>query len=139
MIVLDTNVISELMNARPDKNVMGWLRENPDSSLFTTALTQAELLYGIAILPLGRRRNGFEMAAHAIFKEDFSGRILAFDSDAATEYASIISTRRKAGRPISQFDCQIAAITRLHRATLATRNTADFEGCGLKLKNPWKD
>ncbi|WP_342629202.1 type II toxin-antitoxin system VapC family toxin [Nguyenibacter vanlangensis] len=139
MIVLDTNVISELMKPEPDKRVLGWVSSLPMSGLFITTVTQAEILYGLALLPHGRRRDGLIGAARAMFDEDFSGRILPFDGDAAHAYADIASERRRAGEPISQFDAQIAAVTRSRGAALATRNIRDFIECGITLVNPWNE
>jgi len=90
-------------------------------------------------LPSGQRRRGFEAAAEAMFKEDFLGRILAFGSDAAHVYARIAAQRHRAGRPISLFDAQIAATTYAAGASIATRNVADFEGCGIDVIDPWRD
>jgi predicted nucleic acid-binding protein len=137
MIVLDTNVVSELMKPRPAESVVQWLATLPTTSVYTTSITQAEILHGLLLLPLGRRRDGLEQAATAMFREDFAGRILGFSSDAALPYALIASERRRAGRPISHFDAQIAAIARTTGAALATRNVPDFDGCGLKLIDPW--
>ena len=139
MIVLDTNVLSELMRSAPAESVMRWMAAQPAASLYTTSVTQAEILHGIMLLPSGRRRSGFEAAAEAMFKEDFAGRILAFGSDAARLYASIAAERRRAGRPISHFDAQIAATARSAGATIATRNVPDYDGCGVKVIDPWKD
>jgi plasmid stability protein/predicted nucleic acid-binding protein len=113
-------------------------RGQPATSLYTTNLTQAELLHGIALLPPGRRRDTLEAAAGALFSEDFGGRILPYGSDAARPYAHIAVARRRAGRPISQLDAQIAAIARSMGATLATRDTAGYKGCGVKVVNPWE-
>ena len=138
MIVLDTSVLSELMKAEPAENVVAWVGAQPTSSLFVTAINQAEILYGIALLPDGRRQSAFAAAAEAVFEEDFGARILAFGSDAAEAYADIAAARRRQGRPISQSDAQIAAIARSTGATLATRNVADFEGCDVTLVDPWR-
>jgi predicted nucleic acid-binding protein len=105
--------------------------------MFTSAVTQGEILYGIRLLPDGQRRKKLWDAAVAIFTEDFSGRVLSFDEDAAINYAEIAASRRAAGHRISQFDGVIAAITRSRGATLATRNEKDFEGCGIEVVNPW--
>jgi toxin FitB len=137
MIVLDTNVVSEVLRPAPEPRVLAWLEEQPASSVFTTAITQGEILYGIRLLPEGQRRRKLWDAAVAIFGDDFAGRVLSFDSEAAEAYAEIGASRRAAGRPISQFDATIAAITRSHGATLATRNAKDFEGCGIDVVNPW--
>lgn len=137
MIILDTNVVSELMKAEPSKPVTSWVALQPATSLYTTAITEAEILHGILLLPAGSRRNRLQAAAEAMFNEDFGGRVLSFGSHAASAYAAIAALRRQAGRPISHFDAQIAAIGRSTRAVIATRNTADFEECGVRLINPW--
>jgi predicted nucleic acid-binding protein len=137
MIVLDTNVVSELMKSSPSAAVVEWTSAQAATACYTTSITQAEILHGIWLLPKGKRRAELERVAVAMFAEDFSGRVLAFGSEATTSYAQIASARSRAGRPISQFDAQIAAIALLHRAELATRNIADFSGCGLRLINPW--
>lgn len=137
MIILDTNVLSETMRPDPAASVMGWFARNAPSSLFTTSLSQAEILYGLAILPDGRRRTALLAAARAVFDEDLAGRVLPFDSAAAAAFAEIAASRRQAGRPISQIDAQIAAITRARGASLATRNVSDFAECGIALIDPW--
>ena len=137
MIVLDTNVVSELMKAAPDPGVARWTAQQPAASLYVTSVTQAEILYGVSRLGAGRRRSALEAASTGVFNEDFGGRILAFGSEAAQAYARIAAQRERAGHPISQFDAQIAAIVFMARATLATRNVRDYEGCGIKLVNPW--
>jgi predicted nucleic acid-binding protein len=139
MIVLDTNVLSELLRPAPEARVLAWLEDQPPASLFTSAVTQGEILYGIRLLPDGQRRRKLWDAAVAIFNEDFAGRVLSFDGDAAGAYAEIGASRRAAGRPISQFDATIAAITRSRGASLATRNAKDFEGCGIDVVNPWAE
>ncbi len=137
MIILDTNVVSELMKPAPSASVVGWIALQPALSLYTTSITEAEVLHGVMLLPAGKRRHGLQAAAEAMFGEDFARRVLPFGSDAARAYATIAAGRRRAGRPISHFDAQIAAIARSTRAALATRNTADFEACGITLFNPW--
>jgi len=137
MIVLDTNVLSELMRPSPSERVVQWIEQHAAGDLATTAITEAEILYGIALLPPGRRRNDLAQAACAMFAEDFEGRVFSFDSEAAAAYAVLCADRRAAGRPISAFDAQIAAICVARGMTLATRNLPDFEGCGLDLINPW--
>lgn len=139
MIILDTNVVSELMKAEPDELVARWIAGQPATSLYTTSITQAEILYGIQRLRAGKRRSGLEAAADAMFDDDLSGRVLAFGSEAARAYASIVARRMRAGWPISQFDAQIAAIALVARASLATRNVDDYEGCDIKLIDPWND
>ena len=138
MIVLDTNIISELLRPAPNKQVEAWLSAQDGENVYFTTVGEAELRYGLALLPAGKRRNALSKAVEEILDEDFQDRILAFDRAAARAYAVIAAARRAAGRPISQFDCQIAAITRANEAVLATRNTADFEGCGIRLIDPWK-
>lgn len=137
MIILDTNVVSELMKAAPAERVLGWIAAQPASALYTTSITQAEILHGLALLPTGKRRNALESAAEAMLREDFAGRILPFGSDAALAYARIAADRRRAGRPISHFDAQIAAIARSAGAAIATRNVTDYDRCGVKIFNPW--
>ena len=137
MIVLDTNVVSEIMKTAPEESVTGWIVEQAEASLYITSITQAEILHGIQRLGAGKRRSALEAAAEAMFSEDFAGRILSFGTDAARAYARIAFQRQRAGKPISQFDAQIAAITFVARATLATRDLPGYEGCGVKLINPW--
>ncbi|MGT2453625.1 PIN domain-containing protein [Cupriavidus basilensis] len=139
MIVLDTNVLSELMRAQAEPAVVDWLDRQEQESLAVTAVTVAELLYGIARLPDGRRKTGLQEAALQMLDEEFAGRVLPFDEDAAVHYAALVSLREHAGRPISMADAQIAAICRHHAAALATRNGKDFEGVGIVLANPWVD
>ena len=139
MIVLDTNVLSELMRPAPSEAVERWVAAHPASSLFTTTITQSEILYGVALLPRGRKRSAIEEAVEATFEEDFAGRILPFDTAAARAFAAVAVERRKAGRPIGQLDAQIAAIAQSRSAAVATRNVSDFEGCGLIVHNPWQD
>jgi predicted nucleic acid-binding protein len=137
VIVLDTSVISEMMKPEPAQRVVRWMATQPATSLYTTAITQAEILDGIMLMPAGRRRRDVEAAAETMFREDFSGRILSFGSDAAGAYARIASGRSRAGRPISHFDAQIAAIARSTGAAVATRNLSDFDGSGVELIDPW--
>ena len=137
MFVLDTNVISELMRAAPDRRVARWIGTRPSSSLFTTSISVAEVLYGVAILPAGKRQKAIAAAAEQMFAEDFEARVLPFDSNAAATFARIAAERRRKGRPIAQADAQIAAIVASRGATLATRNVADFDDTGLAIVDPW--
>ena len=137
MILLDTNVISELMRPQPDERVARWMATHAATNLYTTSVTQAEILHGILLLPAGRRRQALEAAAGTMFDRDFHGRILGFNSEAAGPYARIAADRRRMGRPISHFDAQIAAIARVSNADVATRNVADYDGCGVRVVNPW--
>ncbi len=139
MTVLDTNVLSELMSSTPEPAVRQWLDRQPSHQLFTTSISMAEILQGIELLPAGKRRAGLLAAAQTLFTGLFSGRVLPFHEDAARAFAPIAVNRRTRGRPISLFDAQIAAIARASGATLATRDTADFEECGVALVNPWHD
>lgn len=135
--LLDTNVVSELLRATPEPAVLAWFARQPPETLFVSAVTQAEMMLGARLLPAGKQRTALEAALRATFDQDFDGRILPFDSAAVAAYVDIVSTRRAAGRPISQFDAQIAAVARQHGARLATRNVDDFRGCGLSVVDPW--
>jgi predicted nucleic acid-binding protein len=139
LIVLDTNVVSEVLRPAPEGRVLEWFARQPRASLFVTTVTRGEILYGIRLLQDGQRKRRLWEAAQAIFNEDFAGQVLSFDSEAADDFADIAARRREAGRPISQFDAMIAAMTRSRGATLATRNSKDFEGCGIEVINPWTD
>lgn len=138
MIVLDTNVLSELIHPRGDVGVAAWLDERPADEFYLTAVTTAELRYGIARLPEERRRSELADRAEQVIGDDFAGRILPFDDGAAAAYAAVVVAREARGRPISMADAQIAAICRHFGASLATRNTRDFEHTGLNLINPWE-
>jgi predicted nucleic acid-binding protein len=139
MIVLDTNVLSELMKPQGSILVRNWAGQQPVESLFTTTITQAEILYGITILPEGKRKYELYQAATLMFTEDFLGRILPFDESAAIAFANISAQRRLSGTPISQADAQIAAICYSHNAAIATRNVSDFIGCEIFIINPWEN
>ena len=136
--LLDTNVLSELLRAQPEPAVLAWFATQAPESLFVSTVTQAEMLLGARLLPAGRRRLQLQRALDTMFRSDFSNRLLPFDAAAAGAYAEVVALRRSAGRPISQFDAQIAAVAISCDCGLATRNTADFEGCGLALLNPWQ-
>jgi predicted nucleic acid-binding protein len=136
VIVLDTNVISELMRAKPDPAVLAWVAAQPRATLYTTSINQTEILYGIAMLPAERRRTALA-AAEAMFAEDLAGRILSYDAAAAARYAEIVVARRRIGNPIEAFDALIAATALTAGASIATRDTGGFDGCGLTLIDPW--
>jgi predicted nucleic acid-binding protein len=126
------------MRSHPAAPVFAWAAAQPRTALYTTSINKAEILYGIAVLPEGRRRTALAVAAEAMFIDDFAGRVLPFDEEAAVRYAEIITARRREGRPIEAFDAQIAATARVAGAELATRDVGDFAGCGLALVNPWE-
>lgn len=138
MYVLDTNVLSAMMRPRPVPEVAAWIDSQDEDLLFTTAISQAEILSGIAIMADGRRRLDLATAAQAIFAEDFTGRVLPFDGEAALAYAELFAVRRRSGRPAATLDLMIAAVARSHGAGVVTRDASGFEGCGLTLINPWK-
>jgi len=138
VIILDTNVISELSRHVPDPGVLAWLDSLEISEVATTAITAAELRYGVARLPEGHRKRELTVMIRGILSEDFYGRILPFDERASARYADIVTGREKIGRPVGVADAQIAAICRDLGATLATRNTSDFEETGIELIDPWK-
>ena len=138
MIVLDTNVISELTRQAPAPGVISWLDSLAAAEVSTTAITAAELLYGVAKMSAGHRKAELAAAVHGLLSDDFHGRVLSFDEHAAGRYADIVTDRERLGRPIGVADAQIAAICRTVDATLATRNTNDFEETGIELINPWK-
>lgn len=137
MIVLDTNVISEVFKPKPDSGVLSWLQQQDDDVVFTTAVTRGELMYGLNIMANGKRRETLESGLQRIFAMRFAGRVLPYDESAADAYAMILALRRGIGRPIGAADAMIAGITRSRGARLATRNVRDFGGCGIVLVDPW--
>jgi predicted nucleic acid-binding protein len=138
MIVLDTNVISEVMRERPDPEVRAWLRGQTRNQVWTASIVIAELVAGIDLMSPGRKQDFLRNALEDMIAEDFRGQILKVDIDIARLYGRIFSHRRMIGRPIKEMDCLIAATARANHATLATRNIADFEHCGIQLVNPWE-
>jgi predicted nucleic acid-binding protein len=138
MIVLDTNVLSETLRPRPADSVQRWMATQPAAILYTTAINQAEILYGVALLPAGRRKLALHEMVEAIFGQAFSGRVLPFDSAAAKSFAEIAAMRRRAGRPISDSDAQIAAVAHSRGAAVATRNVDDFANCDITVISPWE-
>jgi predicted nucleic acid-binding protein len=138
MFILDTNVLSNAMAAQPAPAVAAWIAGQPPELLFTASICQAEILSGIAILPESRRRASLQAAADAMFRDDFAGRVLPFDGEAAIAYAEVFSARRRAGRPAATADLMIAAIARTKGASVVTRDLGDFEACGLTLIDPWR-
>ena len=136
-VLLDTNVVSELLRLSPNAAVESWVAGHHAADLYFSAVGEAELRYGVAVLPAGRRRDALALAIEAILREDFEGRILPFDSGAAREYADIAAARRAGGRPVAPADCQIAAIARSRGLTVATRNIRDFAEMEIELVDPW--
>lgn len=136
MIILDTNVVSELMRPEPAARVASWVRDRDRRELRTTAITLAEIRYGIARLPDGRRKQVLLAAADETFTA-FAEQVVPVDTAAAEHYAIIASTRDRAGKPIAGFDALIAAICRSRGAALATRNVSDFDGTGIEVIDPW--
>lgn len=138
MIVLDTNVVSELTRQTPNQDVFDWVAAQVKANLFLTAVTEAELRYGIARMNVGRRRDELLRETESMLAFDFAGRILPFDSAAAREYADLRVSLESIGHPVGDMDLMIAAIARQRGAAVATRNTRDFADCGVPLINPWE-
>ena len=137
MIILDTNIISEFARRDPDPNVETWLDSQPAGEVATSAVTAAELMYGVDRLPAGRRRDVLGQKIEKLINDLLGNRIESFDVFAAVQYPAVVCGRQKIGRPIDRADAQIAAICRARGATLATRNTADFTDTGIEFVNPW--
>ena len=138
-ILLDTNVVSELMRPLPNAAVEVWVSRYEKSDLYLSSVSEAELRYGIALLPSGRRKERLKTSMEAMLQRAFQNRILSFDRKSAHTYAEIAASRKLAGRPPSRFDCQIASIASSNDCVLATRNIRDFVGMGVDLLNPWSD
>lgn len=139
MILLDTNVLSELMKGSPNRRVLDWIDRNPPTDLWVSAVSEAEIALGIALLPSGKRQDSLALAAVAMFAEDFAERCLPFDHTATGHYAQLVEHRTRLGLPISTEDAQIATIALSHGLQLATRNVKDFrEIPGLSVLNPWE-
>ncbi len=139
MIILDTNVLSEMIRPRPAPEVTTWLDRQDPAELWITTITVAELLSGVARKPAGRRRESLRSVMSRLVDDVFGEKILGFDRAAAVEYAFVVSTRFATGRPVGTADAQIAAVCRVHAATLATRNLPDFVSTGIELIDPWSD
>ena len=137
MIILDTNVVSELMRPSPSARVIEWVSQQAAPAMYFTTISEAELRYGVAVLPAGSRRDGLLSGIEGMLREDFAGRIIPFDRAAALAYAGIAAGRRASGHPISHADCQIAAIARSIGAAVATRDEQGFKRCGIDVINPW--
>jgi hypothetical protein len=139
VIVLDTNVLSELIRPAPATQVLRWVDDQDSTEHFITSITSAELRTGVAVLPRGRRKETIARRVERLINDVFGGYVLPFDSGSSSHYADIVAAGRRRGRPMSALDVQIAAICRQHDATLATRNTTDFEAIKLPVVNPWSD
>jgi predicted nucleic acid-binding protein len=137
MLILDTNILSELMRSAPDQSVVAWIDNLPTGEVFITAITVAECLYGVERLPPGKRKALLAQALSNMLLEDFDGRVLAFDGAAAERYAALVVAGERSGHPVSMADGQIAAICQVHSAVLATRNVKDFGRLGISLHNPF--
>ena len=139
MVVVDTNVLSELMRPASDTVIASWVAERATSSLYLTAVNEAELRFGLAIMPQGRRRDGLAEGLERMLRNGFANRVLPFDSAAASAYAEIADARRAMGRPMPEADCQIAAIARSRGMAVVTRNVRDFADTGIDVIDPWTD
>ena len=138
MFILDTNVLSAMMHPGRVPELAAWIERQEEGRLFTTAMSHAEIFSGLTIMADGRRRRDLERMAREMF-EEFEGRILSFDTNAANAYAELFALGRRGGRPVATIDLMIASIAQAQGACMVTRNAGDFEGCGLTLINPWKD
>ncbi len=139
MVIIDADVVSEMMRTEPNPQVVAWLSRQPVTKVHLTALSVAEILYGLKRMPEGKRRQDLEGRFQHVLETGFRGRVLAFDENAAVAYGAIMADRQAEGRPMSVVDGQIAAIAMTKGASLTTRTVKDFAGCGLELQNPFDD
>lgn len=137
MIILDTNVVSEPMKPYGQLNVQNWLDQQAAETLYLTTTNLSELLVGIEILPEGKRKAGLDLALSQLLTRLFGSRILSFDQSAALAYASLVSLAKSKGQLLSVADAQIAAIAKVHKFTVATRDTIPFIAAGIPVINPW--
>ncbi|MDP2272442.1 MAG: type II toxin-antitoxin system VapC family toxin [Archangium sp.] len=137
MIILDTNVLSALMRSSPDREVIDWLDLQPSEAIWITSIAEFETRLGLALLPAGKRRQALQSSFERLLEEDLDQRVLAFDSDAAAQAATLAARRQRAGRPVDMRDTQIAGIALSRRAALATRNVRHFDDLALRVINPW--
>lgn len=137
VVVLDTNVLSEVFKPDPNPTVVDWLAAQLNREVYITAITASEMLYGLHRMPAGKRRAALLNALGLILEQDFRGRVLPFDEAAARRYGALMAERDLAGRTIDGFDAQIASIAHVRGMAVATRNTSHFEGCGIPVVNPW--
>lgn len=138
LILLDTNVLSALMQREPDQTVVAWLDEQPSESVWTTAITVFEVRMGLELLAKGRRRSQLEQQFDRLLAEDLDGRVQLFDRAAADAAGTIAASQQRAGRSVEIRDVQIAGVASSRKATLATRTVRHFDGLGIRLVNPWK-
>jgi len=138
MILLDTNVVSEVMKTQPAEAVVAWLNGQDSERLFVSAVTIGEITYGLRILPDGKRRSGLRERFERFVVLAFDQRVLAYDESAARVYGELMGDRKELGLPMSVPDGQVAAIARLNHLAVATRNVLDFENCGIDVLNPFE-
>ncbi|MDR3136353.1 MAG: type II toxin-antitoxin system VapC family toxin [Coriobacteriales bacterium] len=139
MIILDTNIVSEMMQKSPDQMVVDWFKHQDNEQIRITALTVAEIKYGISLLPDGRRKKALDAGASRLFGDIFKDKIVPFDSDAAHHYPAVHQSRRALGKSVTVMDAELAAICISNNAILATRNTKDFTGVHVRIVNPFSD
>lgn len=137
MVILDTNVVAEMMKSSPSPMVVAWLNSQESSALFLTTISIGEIVYGLRIMPSGKRRLQLEQGFERVLAEAFAGRILAFDEEAARHYGEVMGRRKEIGRSLSVPDGQIASIARARGCAIATRNVRDFTECGVEVINPF--
>lgn len=139
MILLDTNIVSEIMRPMPDPTVLSWFNQQQIGQVYVSAVTEAEIRYGAALLPAGRRRTALQKEIEGVFAEDFSDQVLPFDHDATPHFAAVTAHRRSLGRPIAMADAMIAAIALANGCRLATRNVKDFADTGADVIDPFAE
>ena len=137
MILLDTNVVSEVMRARPAEAVITWLNGQNSEKFYVSSITIGEISYGLRILPDGKRRSGLRERFERFVALAFDQRVLAYDESAARIYGDLMGDRKELGLPMSVPDGQIAAIARVNHLAVATRNVVDFKNCGIDVVNPF--
>lgn len=137
MIIIDTNIVSEMMRPSPETTVINWFNNQETNSLYLTTISIAEIRYGIRALPDGKRSQLLAEGFNALIENAFKNRILNFDEGAAYQYGEVMGKRKEIGRPLDCLDGQIIAIAKANNCAVATRNTRDFEHCGLTLINPF--
>lgn len=139
MIIIDTNIVSEVMRPNPNVNVMRWLNQQDINALYITSVSMAESYFGLYRMPEGKRKDGLLIQFRLILENIFQDRLLGFTDEHSESYAELCTFAEKSGKPMQMADAQIAAIAKFHGATVVTRNTKDFEACGIKLINPFSE